>query len=67
MPKPDESQEEALKRLDQRLGVAEAAQARLNDLRLDAGWRERYFANGSAERAEYDKLVAIVAQGRGAA
>ena len=28
MPKPDESQEEALKRLDQRLGVAEAAQAR---------------------------------------
>jgi ATP synthase protein I len=28
MPKPDESQEEALRRLDQRLGVAEAAQAR---------------------------------------
>jgi len=28
MPKSDESQEEALKRLDRRLGVAEAAQAR---------------------------------------
>lgn len=28
MPTPNESQEEALKRLDQRLGVAEAAQAK---------------------------------------
>lgn len=28
MPKPNETQDEALKRLDQRLGVAEAAQAR---------------------------------------
>lgn len=41
----------------------EAAQSRLNDLKADEGWRGRYLANGMSERAEYDKLIAIVAGG----
>jgi hypothetical protein len=39
----------------------EAAQSKLNDLKADQGWRNRYLAGGAQERADYDKLIAIVA------
>jgi ATP synthase protein I len=42
MPQPDESQEEALKRLDQRLGAAEAAQARQVSPEAHAGMAQGY-------------------------
>lgn len=37
------------------------AQARLNDLKHDKGWTDRYLAGGAAEKAEYDRLIGIVA------
>lgn len=41
----------------------EAAQARLNELKADQAWVKRYLGGGSSERAEYEKLIAIVAGG----
>lgn len=41
----------------------EAAQAKLNDLKADQGWTKRYLDGGQVERAEYDKLITIVAGG----
>ena len=37
------------------------AQARLNDLKHDKAWTDRYLAGGAAEKAEYDRLIGIVA------
>jgi hypothetical protein len=37
------------------------AQARLNDLKHDKGWTDRYLAGGATEKAEYDRLIGIVA------
>ena len=42
MPTPNESQEEALKRLDQRLGVAEAAQVRRTSPETHAAMSQGY-------------------------
>ena len=39
----------------------EAAQARLNELKTDQAWVKRYLNGGTSERAEYEKLIAIVA------
>lgn len=39
----------------------EAAQARLNELKADQAWVKRYLNGGTSERAEYEKLIAIVA------
>jgi hypothetical protein len=39
----------------------EAAQARLNELKADQSWVKRYLNGGQSERAEYEKLIAIVA------
>lgn len=39
----------------------EAAQSRLNELKADQSWVKRYLNGGQSERAEYEKLIAIVA------
>ena len=39
----------------------EAAQSRLNELKADQSWVKRYLNGGQSERAEYEKLISIVA------
>lgn len=41
----------------------QAAQARLNDLRADAGWVRRYLNGDVSARSDYDRLISIVAAG----
>jgi len=41
----------------------EAAQARLNDLKSDQGWVKRYLSGDSNARADYDRLISVVAAG----
>lgn len=40
----------------------ESARARLNDLHADKEWTKRYLAGGAAEKLEYDKLMAVLAE-----
>ena len=41
----------------------EAAQARLNDLKADSGWVKRYLGGDAGARADYDRLISVVAAG----